>query len=381
MTRLTIFFCFLLGASLHAQKVPSDSVTLSNLAKTSSTGKQIARNVILLIGDGMGIAQVTAGMYSQDQPLNLERCPSTALIKTAAANKLITDSAAGATAFACGQKTNNGMVGMTPDGRPCKTILEEAESLGMATGIVTTSTIVHATPASFLSHQPSRNNMEQIAVQILDTDVDLLIGGGKKYFDRRNDDRDLVAQLIDNGYIVQDYFNHEFDRIVTPPFENFVFFTADSDPLPAAQGRTYLPRAASMAPEFLKAHTQKGFFLMIEGGQIDWGGHANEPDYIISEMLDFDKAIGHILDFAEQDGETLVIITADHETGGLAINPGSSRHNLITSFTTDYHTAVLVPVFAYGPGSELLGGILDNTDIYNLMRTALGFPAAVPTTR
>ena len=368
---------------LNAQGATSDSTTPSIIAEISmlrdySAESQKIRNVILLIGDGMGLTQITAGMYSQDQPLNLERCTATGLIKTSAANKLITDSAAGATAFSCGRKTNNGMVGMTPDGQPCQTILELAETRGMATGIVTTSTVVHATPASFISHQPSRNNMEEIAAEMLNIEVDLVIGGGKKYFDRRSsDERDLIAELVDKGYVVQDYFNHEFDRIVTPPFENFIFFTADSDPLPADQGRSYLPRAASMAPEFLQAHTQNGFFLMIEGGQIDWGGHANEANYIISEFLDFDQAIGQVLDFAERDGQTLVIITADHETGGLAINPGSKRNSLITAFTSDYHTAVMVPIFAFGPGSERFNGIHDNTRVYHLMRSAMGFPEVV----
>ncbi|MGA1582642.1 MAG: alkaline phosphatase [Saprospiraceae bacterium] len=365
-------------AILPAQHTVPDQQAGSQAAKLidplQHRDEPLARNVILMIGDGMGITQITAGMYASQQPLNLERCPVVGLIKTTSAQKLITDSAAGATAFSCGVKTKNGVVGMSHDLTPCTTILEEAESKGLATGIVTTSTVVHATPASFVAHQPSRNNMEEIAGEILKTEIDLLIGGGKKYFDRRSDDeRNLIAEMEANGYIVQDYFNHEFDRIVTPPFDNFVFFTADSDPLPASQGRSYLPTAASMAPEFLKAHTQKGFFLMIEGGQIDWGGHANDADYIISEMIDFDKAIGQVLDFAEQDGETLVIITADHETGGFAINPGSTSEKMVTAFTSDYHTAVMVPVFAFGPGAHLFNGIRDNTQIFHLMRKALGF--------
>ncbi|MEO1714102.1 MAG: alkaline phosphatase, partial [Bacteroidota bacterium] len=131
---------------------------------------------------------------------------------------------------------------------------------------------------------------------------------------------------------------------------------------------------SALAPNFLDKHNeQKGFFLMIEGSQIDWGGHANDSEYIISEMLDFDQAIGQVLEFAEQDGETLVIVTADHETGGYAINPGSKMGEIKGSFTSGYHTAALIPVFAYGPGAELFGGIYENTAIYHKMRDAYGW--------
>jgi alkaline phosphatase len=117
----------------------------------------------------------------------------------------------------------------------------------------------------------------------------------------------------------------------------------------------------------------KGFFLMIEGAQIDWGGHANSSSYIISEMIDFDDTIGAVLDFAKEDGETLVIVTSDHETGGFAINPGSTMDKIKAGFTTEYHTGTLIPVFAYGPGASLFGGIYENTDIYHKMKAAFGF--------
>jgi alkaline phosphatase len=128
-----------------------------------------------------------------------------------------------------------------------------------------------------------------------------------------------------------------------------------------------------MAPPFLLNRSSKGFFLVVEGAQIDWGGHANDSDYIIQEMLDFDRAIGKILEFAKEDGETLVIVTGDHETGGFAINPGSKFGDFIPAFTTDYHTGALIPVFAYGPGSGLFNGIFENTAIYEKIRLALQF--------
>ena len=123
---------------------------------------------------------------------------------------------------------------------------------------------------------------------------------------------------------------------------------------------------------FLKAHEPKGFFMMIEGSQIDWGGHSNNEDYVISELLDFDKTIGAVLEFAERDGETLVVVTADHETGGMSIIKGSKMNKLKIEFADGYHTADLIPVFAYGPGAELFSGVYENTDIYFRMKKALG---------
>ena len=331
------------------------------------------KNIILMIGDGMGLTQITAGMYSNGNQLNLEKFPFIGLHKSYASNKLITDSAAGATAFACGVKTYNGAIGVDPDTIPVKNILEEAEENGLATGLVATSTIVHATPASFIAHQKQRKMYEEIAADFLKTEIDLFIGGGKKYFANRNDGKNLQGELTNKGYVVSDYFQAELSELDINDQKNFAYFTANDDPLPVASGRDYLVPAAKMAPPFLDNHTDNGFFLMIEGAQIDWGGHANDSEYIITEMIDFDKAIGEVLQFAMEDGETLVIVTADHETGGYAINPGSEMNAIIGGFTSDYHTAALIPVFAFGPGAELFTGIYENTAIFHKMRLAYGF--------
>lgn len=335
-----------------------------------------AKNVILLIGDGMGLTQISAGLYMNNNRLHLERMPVIGIHKPYSSNSLITDSAAGATAFACGVKTYNGAIAVDPDTNATGTILEEAEQRGLASGLVSTSTIVHATPASFIAHVKQRRMYEAIAADFLDTEIDFFVGGGKKFFDRReSDDRNLYAELEEKGYMVSDYFKKDFKRVKPDYTRNFAYFTADGDPLPVSQGRDYLKPAGKMAADFLDNHDtdNKGFFLMIEGSQIDWGGHSNDSDYIVTEMIDFDSTIGAILDFAEKDGETLVIVTADHETGGYAINPGSKFGRIEPAFTSDYHTAALIPVFAYGPGSELFAGIYENTDIYTKMRRALGF--------
>lgn len=335
---------------------------------------QRPQNIILMIGDGMGLSQITAGMYMNGNKLNLEKFPIVGLHKSYSSNDLITDSAAGATAFSAGIKTYNGAIGVDTDSMAVRTILEEAEMAGMATGLVATSTIVHATPASFIAHVSSRTKYEKIAEDFLKTEIDYFVGGGKRYFDRRNnDDRNLYQELQQKGYFVSNYFEENFGEIVVKFDRNFAYFTSDSDPLPVSKGRDYLIPASKLAPIFLSKHSKKGFFLMIEGAQIDWGGHANDSEYIISEMIEFDRAIGEILEFAEEDGNTLVIVTADHETGGYAINPGSTMDSIRAGFTTDYHTGALIPVFAYGPGAELFGGIYENTAIHEKMRFALGF--------
>ncbi len=335
------------------------------------------KNVILLIGDGMGLTQISAALYSNNNKLNLEQFPVIGLHKSYASDNLITDSAAGATAFSAGVKTYNGAIGVNQEGLAVKTILEEAEERGLATGLVSTSSITHATPASFIAHVRSRIDVQDIAADFLKTEVDLFIGGGKKYFDRRDkDDRNLYKELLVKGYKVSDYSKEELHKVAIDFDRNFGYFTADTEPLPATQGRDYLVPASKLAPIFLRKRSDKGFFLMIEGSQIDWGGHANDANYIISETIDFDNAIGAILDFAREDGETLVIVTADHETGGFAINTGSKMGKIEGAFTTDKHTAALIPVFAFGPGAELFGGIYENTAIFDKMRFSLGFKGA-----
>lgn len=332
------------------------------------------RNVILMIGDGMGLAQISSALYSNGNELALEKFPVVGFHKSHAGNDLITDSAAGATAFACGIKTYTGAIGVNMDTIPCKTLLEEAEERGLATGLVATSTIVHATPAAFAAHTSIRYNYEDIAADLLDLEIDLLIGGGKKYFDRRTEDeRDLYQELKDRGYFVSDYFKEQLDQIYFSSKRNIAYFTADTQPPAASLGRRYLPYAANHAPRFLEARSEKGFFLLIEGSQIDWGGHSRNSEIVITETLDFDKAIDEVYNYARRDGNTLVIVTADHETGGLAINPGSEIDELNLAFTSNYHTATLVPVFAFGPGAEQFSGIYENTDIHHKIRRLIGF--------
>ncbi|MDQ3140951.1 MAG: alkaline phosphatase [Bacteroidota bacterium] len=352
--------------SCNTQKRNSKNSIDSNT--TSSFHDRKPRNVIFMIGDGMGLSQITAGLYMNKGQLQLERCKHIGLIKIHSADNLNCDSASGASAFSIGKKTKDTYLGVDSNKVTHETILEEAERRNFATGMVVTSTIVHATPAAFVSHRAGRNDYEGIALDFLKVDCDLIIGGGKKYFERRESDSlNLISNLISNGYFVTDYFEQDYQSWVLPDVKKIVYFTADGDPLPKMNGRDYLPKASIDAIKFLDNKKTNGFFLMIEGSQIDWGGHANEGDYIQSEVLDFDAAIKNVLDFAELDKHTLVVITADHEAGGLAINPGSVLGKLKYGFTTKHHTASMVPVFAFGPGAEEFIGIYENTEIHQKM--------------
>ncbi len=331
-----------------------------------------AKNVILIIGDGMGLGQITGGMIANGMKTELERFPITGLHKSYASDNLITDSAAGATAFATGVKTYNGAIAVNPDTQAVYTLLEEAEAKNMPTGLVATSTIVHATPASFIAHNKSRRNYEEIALDFLDTEVDYFVGGGKKFFDRREDERNLIEELKQKGYTMENFLEHDFSK-ATVTGENYGFLTADKDPLPVSQGRAYLTDASMAGIEYLNHKSEDGFFLMIEGSQIDWGGHANDESFIITEFKDFDKMLKPVIDWAINDGNTLIVVTADHETGGFAIQSGSTRDTLVTAFTSDYHTGTMIPVFAIGPGSKSFSGIYENTAIYNKIRNAFGW--------
>lgn len=341
---------------------------------------KLPKNIILMIGDGMGISQITAGMYANGNKLNLERCKVIGLIKTNSEDDLITDSAAGATAFATGKKTKNGKISQSmKDSINYKTFIEYAEENNKATGIVVTSTVTHATPACFYAHFPRRYEAnEPISAQFINSGVDVLIGGGEKYFEKRSDGRNLYEELKSKNYTVLDTLTEDFS---TEGISKMIYLYSPTQPgkLVFEKGDNapsrgpILPLATEKALEVLKKDTN-GFFMMVEGSQIDWGGHNNDSPYIIREMIDFDNAIQKVLDFADQDGETLVIITADHETGGYAIIGGDlDGTNLVGGFSTLKHSAAMIPVFAYGQGAENFAGIYDNTQIFYKMMEAFQF--------
>lgn len=328
------------------------------------------KNIILMIGDGMGVAQIYAGLTANHGKLNLEQCTTVGFHKNQASDKYVTDSAAGATAFACGQKTYNGAIGVDANGKSMPTILEISERNGLATGLVATCSITHATPACFISHQASRSLDENIALDFLNTDVDVFIGGGRKFFTQRADGLNLSDSLKAKGYQIA----NTIEEVKQIKSGKLAAFLADEQQSKFSAGRgDELVKSTEVALHLLTSN-KKGMFLMIEGSQIDWGGHGNDTQYIIDEMIDFDNAIGKVLEFAKKDGNTLVIITADHETGGFSIIEGDMKTGQVEGkFTTGNHTGVMIPVFAYGPGADKFSGIYENTDIFNKMIDAFKF--------
>lgn len=333
-----------------------------------------ARNVILMIGDGMGLSQITSAMYAQGTPLHIERMPVSGLMSVASASEKVTDSAASATAMSTGCKTNNGMLGMTPQRKPCTGLFAEARKRQIATGINVSCSVVHATPAAFVATEPRRSHYEQIARAYTGSQIDLLMGGGRKYFEQRlTDQRNLVAELRQLGYRVEDHSATPIQDLPVDGGHPLIWFTSEEEPPPIHHGRTPLAESTTFATRFLNNRNPNGFLLMVEGSQIDWAGHQNNAAWLIREVLDFDEAVGAALRFAEQDGETLVVVTADHETGGASILQGSQPDSLLIAFASKKHTASLVPVFAYGPGAKLFGGVYDNTDIFFKIKKALGW--------
>lgn len=327
------------------------------------------KRIILMIGDGMGLAHITAGMYANDGFTILEKFTTVGLQKCSSADALVTDSAAAATAMACGVKTFNNAVGVDIDTMPRTSILLEAGKNGYSTGIITTSSLVHATPAGFYANCSQRYQYEKIASDFVDSNIDIAIGGGKKYFDRReSDERNIYKELEQKGYDISDFLSQAFSSVAPKSDKPFIFFTADSEPLPASQGRNYLSRASRVSTKFLSQRSQKGSFLLVEGAQIDWSSHARNQQELLYELKDFEEAVQTLFAIAQADHETLLIVTADHECGGLTICPSSTKKKLQLEFASNAHTPQLVPVFAIGPGSAFFSGIYDNTEIYHKMR-------------
>lgn len=337
-----------------------------NMLSTSATAKK-PKNIILLIGDGMGLSQVSSSLFFNDQPSNFERFSTIGLIKTSSANDVITDSAAGATAFSAGIKTYNGAIGVDTDTIPVPTLLEEVSKKGLSTGLIATSSIVHATPASFYAHVKLRRQYDDIAAFMPTSEVDFFAGGGQKFFNNRKDGRNLYSELENNGFQV---YTDKLPATISEKKEA-ILLAEDGMPKKIDGRGDFLPEATQLALEKL-AKEENGFFLMVEGSQIDWGGHANDADYLIGELIDFDKTIGVALDFAKINEETLVIVTADHETGGFTLTSDEGDYNKIKpTFSTSGHSSTMIPVFAKGPGAEYFNGIYENTEIYHKMKQLL----------
>ncbi|MFM8959581.1 MAG: alkaline phosphatase [Bacteroidota bacterium] len=344
--------------------------------EAQGTGKP--RNIIMIIGDGMGHTQVSAAYLHQTQgsgdgSWNMGRFTHFGYSVTTSSDALITDSGAGATALSTGRKTYNGAVGVGSDSLPLQTILEKAAATGRRTGMLVTCEVTHATPASYAAHRIDRDLYEDIALDLSLAPLDWLVGGGRNHFVTRRDQRNLLEEMRKvRGFKVMDRSEDLLKAPRSSAKQPVVALVWDGPAPPINEGRDpgLMAALTARACRDLDRPTpivtnDSGFFLMIEGSQIDWGGHSNDGDYVLTETLDLDRVVGAALDFARQDGNTLVVLTADHETGGMAINSGArDAQSMGLVFTTKKHTAALVPVMAYGPGAEGLSAMMDNTEIY-----------------
>lgn len=397
-------------------------------AEESADDSPTAKNVILLIGDGMGFPQLTlARIDKADENLSqyssvelfMDGMEASGYVSTSSANSFVTDSAPAATAMATGQKTNNGVLGQDAtaiqgkkDGKNLTSILELAEKAGLSTGLITTTRITHATPAAFYAHVDNRDNESEIADQLLKSKVDVILGGGLQYFvssnqtdptgkeGKRTDDKNLLSEFESQGYTA--VYNGSAFRKIDPEKTKELLGLFDSSHMLYELERRGIsdsePSLAEMTGKAISILSQnsKGFFLMVEGGRIDHACHERNLSNCVADTMAFDEAVNASLNFASHENQTLVIVTADHECGGLVLQPenldeyeGGSinpifasgttktqgpRYDFITEMEEATHTAVDVPIMASGPGAEKVSrGRLDNTQIFQIMKEALGF--------
>lgn len=317
------------------------------------------RNVILMIGDGMGIEQASCAWVCNRGGLYLDLMPVTGLSRTYSTDALITDSAAGGTALAAGEKTAMGHVGVTPGGEDLVTLMGLAQQAGMRTGVVTTCRLNDATPADFCCHNSSRDEAEDIVSDYLDSKVDVIAGGGLRFWRNRSDGRDIIAEMGARGYHVA----LEFDDFAAVDSIPALAVLADIE-LPVALERGDLYRnMVSKSLDLLSAGGSR-FFAMFEGSCIDDWLHANRIDLAVEETLDFDRTIGDVLKWAAADGHTLVVVTADHSTGSLTLQDGSMEEGRVAvHFASEGHNGIAVPYYAWGPGSASFGGIMENSEL------------------
>lgn len=331
-----------------------------------TTGK--VKNVVLMIGDGMSLMHVYSAWTANRGHLFLENCPVTGLSKTYCADKLITDSGAGGTAIAIGQKTRYHSVGVDSLGQPQPSLVYLAKEKGLGAGLAVTCRLWDATPADFCCHNVDRDAEDDIVADYVNCPIDYVVGGGLQKFEGRADGRNLMNELQQKGYQVARSWQ-ECQSLDKLP----LFAVTDSvdTPLPKERGDR-LAQSTLKGLNLLKAQYDKGFFFMCEGSQLDDYGHFNDLDLLMQETLDFDRTVGAVLQWAAQDGETLVVVTADHETGGLTLIGGDKNKGEIQCrFSTTSHSGVMVPVYAFGPGAEQFTGIFENADIFHKIATLL----------
>ncbi|MFC1481019.1 alkaline phosphatase [Candidatus Neomarinimicrobiota bacterium] len=353
------------------------------------------KSIILIIADGTGIGQHSYSYYFTDNyaPAKFDHV---GLVTTHSADKRlvttsvegaralasgvkiteigewrkVTDSAAGGTALSSGVKTYNSAIGVNAGVEPVKNITEYAHEMNMATGLVATSSITSATPASFAAHIDKRDKEDIIAQQMADSEINVLLGGGQKFFNSKANggvqEINLLQKMHDNGVQVVTALDE-----ISYPADRLVGLFSDGGLPRAIDGRS--PTTSQMAEVALKVleTDDDGFFLMIEESQVDWAGHDNESEYLLGELESLNDLVDFVLAYQAKNPNVLVILTADHETGGLSVVNKSKGPGLESAWKTTGHTGNFVPVFATGPGGDYFDGLLDNTDIAKQLITMM----------
>jgi alkaline phosphatase len=362
------YFFFFLFFSLFAVSEKVEYIELGSEiqdpVKIKSFEKVKPKNIILLIGDGTGFNQIALSRMAiagYDSRLYLDKLPFTGISLTHSADNIVTDSAAAATAWSTGHKTNNKFLSIKPNKEVLQTLPEKLYRKGFLSGLVATSSITHATPAAFYAHVDNRYKEKEIARQLQGSSIDIALGGGKKFFDI---DQENINYLYNLNDLPKD--GPGTSKRVIGLFANDGIRRSEASPTQLAM--------TSAAIEHLLSRTSNcsGFFLMSEGSQIDWAGHDNDAKKMIEEFRDFDATIKEVIKFINKNKNTLLIVTADHETGGLQILK-KSKNLIKVQWGTGSHTAGPVGVFSYGPGAENFEGTMDNTDIHNKILNLLSF--------
>ncbi|MDN3593739.1 alkaline phosphatase [Zunongwangia endophytica] len=312
------------------------------------------KNIILMIGDGNGLSQISSAMIANRGELTLTQLQNLGFVKTSSFDDLVTDSAAGGTAMATGEKTNNRAIGTDAEGKDLVAITEILNEKGYLNGILTTDYITGATPSSFYAHVVERDDSNAILEDLKTSNIDFFVAAGSSDFNKIQDE--FVQKELSE-------FNDFEDR-------TSVFLSEES--LGGVEDRgNQFPTYVQKVLQNLE-NQEKPYFLMIEGAKIDKNGHTNNASGIVQEILDFDKTIAEVLKVADKNENTLVVITADHETSGFGIMQGNLEDGKLEGgFLTNDHTAVMVPLFSYGPKAELFNGVYENTEIFHRILEAL----------
>ena len=316
------------------------------------------RNIIFMIGDGMGLEQVSCAWVLNHGKLNLDNMSSVGLSRTWCTNELITDSGAGGTALAVGQKTGYSHVGTAADGTDLYSILVDASKLGKKTGVVVTCHFADATPCDFCCHNEFRYNQEDLIADYVTCGVDYLAGGGLDWFTvNRTDGRDITKEMAAAGYNVA----LTEEELMDADLPVIGILSPDNLPVALERGDLFRHMVARGLEEL--SENENGFVMMIEGSCIDDWLHGNDIGKAMEELLDFDRTLGDVLEWAAKDGHTLVVMTADHNTGSLTLQDGNLEDGLIgVNFGSESHNGIAVPFYAWGPGSAQFTGIRENED-------------------